>query len=176
MSNLPKVERKLAAIVFTDIVGFTEITANDQSQAAELLNKQRELLKPLVKSFNGLWIKEMGDGLLMIFDTVTDAVQCSIEIQGKTKNVDNLDLRIGIHLGEILLEENDIIGDDVNIASRIEPFSATGPNDAEGKSPREPVSIAASSDNISPNKLSAKITSNCFGYLKSCIAQLSANM
>ena len=126
MSNSPKVERKLAAIVFTDIVGFTEITANDQSQSLDILNQQRELLKPLVESYNGKWLKEIGDGLLLIFDTVTDAVNCSIEIQNKTKSIDNLNLRIGIHQGEIVLQENDVIGDDINIASRIEPFSAIG--------------------------------------------------
>jgi len=118
--------RKLAAIVFTDIVGFTKLTADDQSKASSLLKQQRELLRPIVESFNGSWIKEIGDGLLLIFDTVTDAVNCSIKIQEETKSIDDLDLRIGIHQGEILLEENDVIGDDVNIASRIEPFSASG--------------------------------------------------
>ena len=119
-------KRKLAAIVFTDIVGFTKLTADDQSKASNLLKEQRALLKPIVESFSGSWVKEIGDGLLLIFETVTDAVRCSIEIQEKTKDVDALDLRIGIHQGEILIEENDVIGDDVNIASRIEPFSATG--------------------------------------------------
>ena len=118
--------RKLAAIVFTDIVGFTKLAAHDQSKASSLLTQQRELLKPIVVSFNGKWVKEIGDGLLLIFDTVTDAVKCSIKIQEETKRVDNLDLRIGIHQGEILLEENDVIGDDVNVAARIEPFSAPG--------------------------------------------------
>ena len=118
--------RKLAAIVFTDIVGFTKLTANDQSKASSLLKQQRELLKPIVVSFNGKWVKEIGDGLLLIFDTVTDAVKCSIKIQEETKKVDDLDLRIGIHQGEILLEENDVIGDDVNVAARIEPFAASG--------------------------------------------------
>ena len=118
--------RKLAAIVFTDIVGFTKLTADDQSKASSLLKQQRDLLRPIVESFNGSWIKEIGDGLLLIFDTVTDAVNCSIKIQEETKSIDDLDLRIGIHQGEILLEDNDVIGDDVNIASRIEPFSASG--------------------------------------------------
>ena len=118
--------RKLAAIVFTDIVGFTKLTAEDQSQASSLLKTQRDLFQPLVAQFNGSWIKEMGDGLILTFDTVTDAVNCCIKLQETSKQIDDLDLRIGIHEGEILIEENDIIGDDVNIAARIEPFSASG--------------------------------------------------
>ncbi len=119
-------KRKLAAIVFTDIVGFTKITADDQTLATTLLDKQRDLLKPIVEQHNGNWLKEMGDGLILIFETVTDAVNCCIKIQETAKNVEHLNLRIGMHEGEILLMENDVIGDDVNIASRIEAFSAPG--------------------------------------------------
>ena len=118
--------RKLAAIVFTDIVGFTKLTAKDQSKASGLIKQQRGLFRPIVDSYNGTWVKEMGDGLLLIFDTVTDAVNCCIKLQETSKQIDDLDLRIGIHQGEILIEENDILGDDVNVAARIEPFSAPG--------------------------------------------------
>ena len=123
---MPEPTRKLAAIVFTDIVGFTKLTAEDQSKASSLLKTQRDLFQPLVAQFNGSWIKEMGDGLILTFDTVTDAVNCCIKLQETSKQIDDLDLRIGIHEGEILIEENDIIGDDVNIAARIEPFAAPG--------------------------------------------------
>ena len=119
-------KRKLAAIVFTDIVGFTKLTSEDQSQASSLLKTQRKLFQPIVTQFNGSWIKEMGDGLILTFDTVTDAVKCCIKLQETSKQINDLNLRIGIHEGEILIEENDIIGDDVNIAARIEPFSAPG--------------------------------------------------
>ena len=119
-------KRKLAAIVFTDIVGFTELTAADQNKAADLLKIQRDIFKPLVKKFNGDWVKEMGDGLLLIFDTVMDAVECCIELQTSAQSIDDLNLRIGIHQGEILLDGDDVIGDDVNIASRAEPFSEPG--------------------------------------------------
>ncbi len=121
-----KPKRKLAAIVFTDIVGFTKLTAEDQTKAAALLVNQRELLKPMVESRKGNWVKEIGDGLLLTFETVTDAVECCIEIQKKLKPIEHLNLRIGIHQGEILITENDVIGDDVNITARIEPFSAAG--------------------------------------------------
>jgi tetratricopeptide (TPR) repeat protein/class 3 adenylate cyclase len=118
--------RKLATIVFTDIVGFTKLTAKDQQKASDLLDIQRAEFKPLVESYQGKWIKEVGDGLILTFDTINKAVHCCIKIQEKAKTIENLSLRIGIHLGEILEKENDIIGDDVNITARIEPFSAPG--------------------------------------------------
>lgn len=118
--------RKLAAIVFTDIVGFTELTADNEPAALKLLETQRKLLKPIVESFNGEWLKEIGDGLLLSFATNHEAVNCSVEIQRKVKSIENLNLRIGIHQGEVVFQGNDVIGDDVNIAARIEPFSAPG--------------------------------------------------
>tara|TARA_S200000501_G_scaffold358581_1_gene383499 strand:+ start:1825 stop:4131 length:2307 start_codon:yes stop_codon:yes gene_type:complete len=126
-------KRKLAAIVFTDIVGFTKLTAKDQTLASSLLTKQREAFKPIVESHGGTWLKEMGDGLLLIFDTVTDAVNCCIKIQEEAKTIEQMVLRIGIHQGEILMLENDVIGDDVNVASRIEAFSAPGGIAISGK-------------------------------------------
>lgn len=126
-------KRKLAAIVFTDIVGFTKLTAKDQTLASSLLTKQRDAFKPIVESYGGTWLKEMGDGLLLIFDTVTDAVNCCIKIQEEAKTIDQMVLRIGIHQGEILMLENDVIGDDVNVASRIEAFSAPGGIAISGK-------------------------------------------
>ena len=123
---MPDQQRKLAAIVFTDIVGFTKLTADDQQKAIDLLDIQRKEFKPLVDSHGGKWVKEMGDGLILTFDTITNAVQCCLKFQEKAKSIEHLSLRIGIHLGEIMEKEGDIIGDDVNVAARIEPFSAPG--------------------------------------------------
>lgn len=130
---MSKATRKLAAIVFTDIVGFTKLSAKDEKKAFLLLDTQRSLLKPIVKTFNGDWLKEMGDGLLLTFPTVSAAVECSIKIQAAVKDIENLDLRIGIHEGEITERDGDIFGDDVNVASRIEPFSASGGIAISGK-------------------------------------------
>ena len=123
---MEKQKRKLAAIVFTDIVGFTKLSSENEPVALQILETQRELLKPIVESHNGEWLKEIGDGLLLSFGTIHDAVDCSIAIQNAVKDVENLILRIGIHQGEVVFQGSDVVGDDVNIASRIEPFSAPG--------------------------------------------------
>src|SRR5258706_1304623 len=111
--------RKLAAIMFTDIVGYTALMGEDEEKAFALLKLNREIQKPLIKKFNGQWIKELGDGVLASFTTVTDAVLCAGHIMQSCKEIPDLELRIGIHLGEIVFENNDIFGDGVNIASRI---------------------------------------------------------
>src|SRR4051794_8706670 len=109
--------RQLAAIMFTDIAGYTSLMGDDEQKAFEILSKNRQLQRPLIEQYNGTWIKELGDGVLASFPTVTDAVLCAIEIQ-KTCNKDcDFKLRIGIHLGDVLFEDNDVFGDGVNIAS-----------------------------------------------------------
>jgi len=120
------IERKLAAIMFTDIAGYTALSAKDSTKTSELLKTQRHILKPIVEKHGGSWMKEMGDGVLLTFDSATSAVECSIAIQEATKDIEHLNLRIGIHEGEVIKQDGDVIGDDVNIASRIEPFSAVG--------------------------------------------------
>ena len=104
---MPEATRKLAAIVFTDIVGFTKLTARNEPAALALLETQRALLKPIVEAHGGEWLKELGDGLLLTFTTTTEAVECSIEIQHTIKKVENLDLRIGIHQGEVVVSGGD---------------------------------------------------------------------
>ena len=116
-------KRKLVAIVFTDTVGFTKLSAENKPAAFELLEKQRDLLKPIVESHNGEWFKEIGDELLLSFETNLDAVECAIKIQHQVKSVEHLNLRIGIHQGEVVFQGSNVIGDDVNMASLIEPFS-----------------------------------------------------
>ena len=123
-SNISK--KKLKAIVFTDMADFTKISAQDEQKALDLIQKQNEIIKPIVKKHNGEWLKEIGDGLLFSFDSSLEAVRCSIKIQETIKEIDDLNIRIGIHQGDIFIKDGDVFGDDVNIASRVEGFSPIG--------------------------------------------------
>src|SRR6476659_2896269 len=118
--------RQLAAIMFTDIAGYTALMGEDEQKAFDLLRKNRQLQKPLIEKHNGTWIKELGDGVLASFSTVTNAVLCAIEIQKACNDTDDLKLRIGIHLGEVVFEDNDVFGDGVNIASRLQALAPIG--------------------------------------------------
>ena len=120
------IKRKLAAIMFTDIAGYTALSAKDENKALKLLDQQEQILTPIIKEFNGTLHNRIGDGLLFTFLTVTDAIKCGIKIQKGTKEVEDLNLRIGIHEGEITIKNGDALGDDVNVASRIDPFAAEG--------------------------------------------------
>ena len=127
------IERKLAAIMFTDIAGYTALSAKDEDTALKLLDIQKHLLNPIIDEYKGILHKEIGDGLLYTFPTVTDALKCGIKIQKETKAIDLLNLRIGIHEGEITLKNGDALGDDVNVASRIEPYAPIGGISVSGK-------------------------------------------
>ena len=118
--------RQLAAIMFTDIVGYTALMGDDERKAFQLLKKNRQIQQPLIKQYNGTWIKELGDGVLASFYTATDAVFCAAAIHQATQTVEGLQLRIGIHLGEVIFENNDVFGDGVNIASRLQAMASIG--------------------------------------------------
>ena len=118
--------RQLAAIMFTDIVGYTALMGEDEQKAFELLKKNRSVQRPLIEKYNGRWLKEIGDGVLASFPTVSDAVYCAKEIQETCQNEPDLSLRIGIHQGEVVFEGSDVFGDGVNIASRLEPLAPIG--------------------------------------------------
>ena len=122
-----KAKRQLAAIMFTDIAGYSRLANHDEKAALKLIKKQRRLLKPIVtKKFGGEWLKEIGDGLLLSFDSSINAVECAMAIQDKVRGEAHLDLRIGIHQGDIVRDGKDVLGDGVNIASRIEPYAPIG--------------------------------------------------
>jgi class 3 adenylate cyclase/dienelactone hydrolase len=118
--------RQLAAIMFTDIVGYTELMGHDEHKAFALLKKNRELQKPLIEAYGGRYIKELGDGTLASFSTVIDAVSCACSIIKGSADTEGLLLRIGIHLGDVIFENNDVFGDSVNIASRLQSLAPVG--------------------------------------------------
>lgn len=118
--------RQLAAIMFTDIVGYTALMGRDEAKAFEVLRKYRDNHKMLIKQFQGTWIKELGDGVLASFQTVTNAVFCAAALHEACRGNADLILRIGIHVGEVIFENNDVFGDGVNIASRLQALAAPG--------------------------------------------------
>ncbi len=118
--------RKLAAIMFTDIAGYTALMGSNESEAMDLLKKNRALQKPVIEEHGGKWLKEMGDGVLASFDSAYMAVKSALEIQESADEDLQSRIRIGIHLGDITFENDDIFGDGVNIASRLESVANPG--------------------------------------------------
>src|SRR5512139_118035 len=108
-------QRRLAAIMFTDIVGFTAITQRSEQTALAILDRQRKVVRPLFTRFYGREIQVVGDGFLVEFASALEAVLCAIEIQTtlKSENEDlpeelHFQIRIGIHMGDIIHRGNDI--------------------------------------------------------------------
>src|SRR5678809_1219079 len=118
--------RQLAAIMFTDIVGYTALMGKDEQKAFQLLDKNRQIQKPIIEQYHGKWIKELGDGVMASFNTVSDAVNAAIKIQQTCNAAKQFQLRVGIHLGEVVFENDDVFGDGVNIASRIQAIANPG--------------------------------------------------
>ncbi len=117
--------RHLAAIMFTDIVGYTSLMGSDEDRAFAVLKKNQDIHNGIIKHFNGTLIKEMGDGMLISFPLASDAVKCAIEIQKACKKQD-IPLKIGIHEGEMVFAGEDVYGDGVNIASRLQEGAREG--------------------------------------------------
>jgi len=123
--------RRLAAIVFADVVGYSRLMGADETGTLAALRGHRsDLLDPLIAGHGGRIVKTMGDGLLLEFPSVVDAVKCSLEIQNgmlarnaNIAGIDALRLRVGVHLGDVIVEGDDIFGDGVNVASRIEALA-----------------------------------------------------
>ena len=130
---MPQEERRLAAIMQTDIVGYTAMTQQSEAETLTLLARHNELLRPRFEDFSGSVFKTTGDGFLVLFPNALDAVRCAIQIQKTLESAAltliggrPLRIRIGIHAGDVIYREGDIFGDGVNITSRIEPLAEPG--------------------------------------------------
>jgi TolB-like protein/class 3 adenylate cyclase/Flp pilus assembly protein TadD len=126
-------QRKLAAIMFTDMVGYSALAQRDDKLALDLLEEHRRLLREIFPRFKGVEIKTIGDAFLVEFGSALEAAQCGIEIQRALakRNADasvdrRIELKIGIHIGDVVHRDGDVYGDGVNIASRIEPLAGAG--------------------------------------------------
>jgi class 3 adenylate cyclase len=100
----------------------------NEQRAFQLLNENRKIQRPLIQRFNGKLLKEIGDGILASFNTVSDAVLCAGAIQKACENNPTLSIRIGIHDGEVVFTDGDVFGSGVNIASRLESIAPVGGN------------------------------------------------
>jgi serine/threonine protein kinase len=128
-----KLTRKLAAIMFTDIVGYSQMMSKDEDVTFKLLQDYDSIVTPIIAQHNGQILKKIGDGLFCEFSSAIEAVECSIEIQkslhkyNKTasKNFE-LMVRIGLHVGDVIKKGSDLFGDGVNVAARIEPLAPPG--------------------------------------------------
>lgn len=121
-----KKERQLAAIMFTDIVGYTAIMQKNEEQARKIRTKHRKIFEQQHSLHQGRIIQYYGDGTLSIFKSVIEAAQCAIEIQRNLQLGEVVPLKIGLHLGDIVFSDTEVYGDGVNFASRIENLGTAG--------------------------------------------------
>jgi adenylate cyclase len=129
-----RVERRLAAILCADVVGYSRLMGADEEKTlAVLKSHRRELIDPLIDQHRGRIFKTTGDGMLIEFASVVDAVRCAVVVQqgmaDRNANLpesERIRFRIGINLGDIMVDEGDMFGDGVNVAARIEALAAPG--------------------------------------------------
>lgn len=118
--------RRLAAIMFTDIAGYTAMMQSDEAQALQIRERHRSVFEQSHHTHRGNILQYYGDGTLSIFDSAIDAVNCAIEMQLSFQESPQVPLRIGIHTGDILYTKEEAVGDGVNVASRVESLAVPG--------------------------------------------------
>ncbi|TIV98936.1 MAG: adenylate/guanylate cyclase domain-containing protein, partial [Mesorhizobium sp.] len=126
--------RKLAAILAADVAGYSRMTETDEEDTLNRLRRLRtQTIEPLIAEHRGRVVKLMGDGALVEFASAVDAVRCAVEIQGRVADLDadtpsarQIRFRIGINLGDVVVDDDDLLGDGVNIASRLEQLAEPG--------------------------------------------------
>jgi TolB-like protein/class 3 adenylate cyclase/Tfp pilus assembly protein PilF len=118
--------RQLVAILFADMVGYTALMQEDEHHATSKRKRLKEVLTAQMQAHHGNILQNYGDGSLSIFRSAIDAVMCAVAVQLELKKNPSVDLRIGIHIGDVSVEDDTIYGDGVNIASRIESLAVSG--------------------------------------------------
>jgi len=124
--------RQLAAVMLTDMVGFSALTQREEALALKLALEQDRIIRDQVGRFHGVTVKSLGDGVLAEFVSALDAVACAVKIQealdarNRTSEGVPIVLRIGAHLGDVVHRDDDVFGDAVNIVARVEPFADHG--------------------------------------------------
>jgi adenylate cyclase len=129
-----RVERRLAAVLAADVAGYSLLMGrNEEGTLANLKSLRKMLVDPAIAAHRGRIVKTTGDGLLVEFASAVDATRCAVEIQRgmAAQNADvpqetRIEFRIGIHVGDIIIDDNDIFGDGVNIAARLEGIAEPG--------------------------------------------------
>lgn len=119
-------KRQLSAIMFTDIEGYTAMMQHDEKKAIVVRNKHRKIIDSITEKYEGELVQYYGDGTLSTFKSSIAAVNCAIEMQRAFMEDPKIPVRIGIHVGDIIITDSDIIGDAVNITSRIESLAVAG--------------------------------------------------
>ncbi len=118
--------RRLAAILFSDIAGYTAMLQRDEEEGLRKLRRYRQVLEEKARQYDGQVLKNYGDGSLTLFNSAVDAVRCALEVQTILQKEPVVPLRIGIHVGDVVLEDGDVYGDGVNLAARVEALGAPG--------------------------------------------------
>ena len=125
--------RRLAAILAADVVGYSRLMGEDEAGTAKIVRERREAAAPIVRSFGGRLVKTMGDGVLLEFPSIVAAVECAVAIQkmmaecnASLPEAKRILYRIGVNLGDVLVEGDDILGDGVNVAARLEGICEPG--------------------------------------------------
>src|SRR5690348_10025245 len=126
-------KRKLAAILHADVVGFSRLMGEDEAGTHQALGDLRRAVDPLIAAHDGRTVGTAGDSLLADFSSVVDALSCAVEMQVAARSINDpipvdrrLELRIGVNLGDIIVDGDDIFGDGVNVAARLEALSDPG--------------------------------------------------
>lgn len=126
-------ERKILAIMFSDIKGYSAMMGADEENAFRLLDEHNAIIFPIIKKFNGEILKLIGDAILASFISAVDATNCAYEVQSNLSKYNQQQpskqqiwIRIGVHVGDVLLKNGDVFGDGVNIAARLEPIAEPG--------------------------------------------------